>query len=93
MVHAPKSKIEQPELRQDGWERFEHAVDAAVKSGPKHRASRQKAASLRPPGSPIYDEPVIIFGVINERGKWRLFEPYRLLPGGSIEFAKFASAG
>lgn len=25
------------ELRPDGWERFGKAVDAAVKSGPKHR--------------------------------------------------------
>jgi hypothetical protein len=26
------------ELRPDGWERFGKAVDAAVKSGPKHRS-------------------------------------------------------
>jgi hypothetical protein len=25
------------ELRPDGWERFERAIGAAVKSGPKHR--------------------------------------------------------
>jgi hypothetical protein len=30
------------ELRPDGWERFENAVDAAVKSGPKHRAPTPK---------------------------------------------------
>jgi hypothetical protein len=28
---------EYPELKPDGWERFERAVDAAVKSGPKHK--------------------------------------------------------
>jgi hypothetical protein len=31
---APKESIE---LRPDGWDRFEQAVDAAAKSGPKHR--------------------------------------------------------
>lgn len=34
-----KSKIE---LRPDGWERFERAIDAAVESGPKHRAMKPK---------------------------------------------------
>jgi hypothetical protein len=29
------------ELRPDGWERFGKAVDAAVKSGPKHRPPRR----------------------------------------------------
>jgi hypothetical protein len=69
------------------------AVDAAVKSGPKHRASRKKIAALRPPGSPTYGKPVFVFGVVYEGGKWRPFEPYRLLPDGSIEFAKLARAG
>jgi len=32
-----KAKSEEIETRPDGWERFESAVDAAVKSGPKHR--------------------------------------------------------
>jgi hypothetical protein len=31
-----------PELRPDGWERFEHAVDAAVKGGPKHKAAKDR---------------------------------------------------
>jgi hypothetical protein len=30
------------EVRSDGWERFEKAVDAAVKSGPKHRPSKDQ---------------------------------------------------
>lgn len=30
------------ELNRDGWERFERAVDAAVKSGPKHRVGKLK---------------------------------------------------
>ena len=33
------------ELHSDGWGRFERAVDAAVKSGPKHRA---KASGVKP---------------------------------------------
>jgi hypothetical protein len=32
-------KIKDSDLRPDGWERFEAAVDAAIKSGPKHRTS------------------------------------------------------
>lgn len=32
-------KPEEIETRPDGWERFEHAVDAAVLGGPKHRHS------------------------------------------------------
>jgi len=28
------------ELRPDGWQQFERAVDAAVKSGPKHRIAK-----------------------------------------------------
>ena len=79
--------------RDESWARFERAVDAAVKSGPRHRASRQKIAALRPSGSPTYSEPVIVFGVVNEGGQWRPFEPYRLLPDGNIEFTKLASTG
>src|SRR4051812_42156537 len=33
--------------RPDGWERFERAVDAAVKSGPKHRPSKPVAKPAR----------------------------------------------
>jgi hypothetical protein len=62
----------------DGWARFERAVDAAVKSGPKHRASRKK---------------MIVFGIVNEGGKWRPFEPYCLLPDGRIESTNLASSG
>jgi hypothetical protein len=85
--------LEKSDLLPDAWERFEHAVDAAVKSGPRHRASREKIASLRPVGSPTYGEPVIVFGVVNKGGEWRPFEPYRLLPDGNIEFATLVSAG
>jgi len=39
-------KKEHPEADGDGWKRFERAVDAAVKSGPKHRpADKSKATS------------------------------------------------
>jgi hypothetical protein len=76
----------------DAWQRFERAVDAAVKSGPRHRVSRAKAIALRPEGSPTYNEPVIVFGLVKEGDSWRPFEPYRLSPDGSIEFAKLSSA-
>jgi hypothetical protein len=35
MAKTPKTK--DVELQPDAWSRFERAVDAAVKSGPKHR--------------------------------------------------------
>jgi hypothetical protein len=38
------------ELRPDGWERFEKAVDAAVKSGPKRRSAK-KVTTKRKAGS------------------------------------------
>jgi hypothetical protein len=93
MAIPKKDLSKEAEIFPDAWKRFERAVDAAVKSGPKNRASRKKIASLRPPGSPTYSEPMIVFGVVNEGGVWRLFEPYRLLPDGNIEFTKLASAG
>jgi hypothetical protein len=50
-----KSKVPPPELDEvfpDAWERFERAVDAAVKSGPKHRitskAKERPASKARP---------------------------------------------
>jgi hypothetical protein len=41
---------EKIELRLDGWERFDRAVTAAVKSGPKHRVmpkAKKKAATKK----------------------------------------------
>jgi hypothetical protein len=37
------AKLREPkvELRPDGWGRFERAIDAAVKGGPKHRSSKR----------------------------------------------------
>jgi hypothetical protein len=37
----PKPKPEEIETEPGAWERFEHAVDAAVKSGPKHREAHK----------------------------------------------------
>lgn len=37
----------QNESDAEGWARFERAVDAAVKSGPKHRVSQKDGASER----------------------------------------------
>ena len=37
----PKKEIE---LRPDGWERFDRAVTAAAKSGPKHRVAKKRKA-------------------------------------------------
>ena len=34
-----KPKLEETETKPGAWELFEHAVEVAVKSGPKHRAA------------------------------------------------------
>ena len=34
---SKKPKLKDVETDPGAWDRFEHAVDAAVKSGPKHR--------------------------------------------------------
>jgi hypothetical protein len=39
----PKSTSE-VELRPDGWQRFETAISAAVKSGPQHRTGIKPSA-------------------------------------------------
>lgn len=81
------------ELHPDAWQRFERAVDAAVKSGPKHRKLSQKETVIRPPKSPTYSEPMIVYGVEKRDGKWRRFEPYCLLPDGRIESLNLSSSG
>jgi hypothetical protein len=49
----PDPKSEKVELRPDGWERFDRAVTAAVKSGPKHRVAEKKKKPTKPlPKSP-----------------------------------------
>ena len=46
MVDKPKpKKPEEIETDPGAWDRFEHAVDAAVKSGPKHRTATGKITS------------------------------------------------
>jgi len=45
-----KPKAPKIELRPDGWDRFTRAVDAAVKSGPKHRPSKKTPASQKREG-------------------------------------------
>ena len=43
MSVKPKSscKAEDIEIDPDAWERFEHAVDVVIKSGPKHRTTKE----------------------------------------------------
>lgn len=51
MAKPPKKVQSKIELRPDGWERFQCAVSAAAKSGPKHRPVKKqnqpKKKSLR----------------------------------------------
>jgi len=39
-----QSQTTPDDLRPDGWKRFENAVDAAARSGPKHRAHKAEDA-------------------------------------------------
>lgn len=36
-----RKREQEMDARPDAWERFEHAVDAAVKAGPKHRKAEK----------------------------------------------------
>ncbi len=45
MANTPNRTDAPPELRPDGWERFERAIDAAAKHGPIHRKAKPKAES------------------------------------------------
>jgi hypothetical protein len=54
MAKSPEEKDE-IELRPNGWERFEKAVDAAIKGGPKHatkKVSPKKGDQGDHPGRP-----------------------------------------
>jgi hypothetical protein len=44
----PKEQKPEPEILPDAWERFERAVDAAVKGGPKHRQRPNDERKGRP---------------------------------------------
>ena len=54
MKKIKKDQTDEIELRPDGWERFERAVDAAVVAGPKSRNVTRKAPlKSAPPRSGI----------------------------------------
>ena len=44
-----RKKLQEPELRPDGWERFKVAVKAAAKAGPQHRLEKKKGKKKRVP--------------------------------------------
>jgi hypothetical protein len=48
MAKKQPEQMAELELNPDGWERFERAVDAAVKSGPKHRQRTHVERKERP---------------------------------------------
>jgi hypothetical protein len=47
VMATPKKINEEVELRPDGWERFDRAVTAAAKSGPKHRLAKKKKTTAQ----------------------------------------------
>ena len=66
------------ELRPDAWRRFERAVDAVSKSGPKHKSAPRAAGGYRPPTT------MIVYDVERSpAGRVRIYEPYLLNPDGS----------
>jgi hypothetical protein len=48
MAKEPHGSTDKDEVRPDAWPRFERAVDAAVKSGPKHRAQKSDKTAGKP---------------------------------------------
>jgi hypothetical protein len=48
MAKAPREKKDD-DVHQDAWQRFEKAVDAAIKSGPQHRPKKDEPKRRRPP--------------------------------------------
>ena len=53
MSNKAKSEQTEIEFRPDAWERFERAVDAAVKGGPKHKAGKLRAKANTKPSQGI----------------------------------------
>jgi hypothetical protein len=45
MGEKKKSDDKPMEVAPDAWERFERAVDVVIKAKPKHRPSKERAAS------------------------------------------------
>lgn len=52
MTKAPVKVHQDPEIRPDGWERFEKAVDEAVKGGPKRGEFLKEVKNAEPKRRP-----------------------------------------
>jgi len=48
MTDKPKPKLEEIELRSDGWERFERAIDVAVRTPARRRVTPIPKPKERP---------------------------------------------
>lgn len=46
-MESPGKNEPKSEVYPDSWQRFERAVDAGVKSGPKHRKPKKKARAQK----------------------------------------------
>jgi hypothetical protein len=46
---AKSNPTKEIEIHSDAWKRFERAVDAAIKSGPKHRVAKKTATKKSKP--------------------------------------------
>jgi hypothetical protein len=55
MAKAPNKSEQEFDTRPDGWQRFEQAVDAAIKSGPKHRPAKAQKPARKTSGSGVKD--------------------------------------
>jgi hypothetical protein len=48
MSDKKPAPIKADDLRPDGWQRFEQAVDAAIKSGPMHKSAKAQKPARKP---------------------------------------------
>lgn len=57
MAKNLKSKKPEDEIEPDAWERFERAVDVALKTPPMHREAPKAKTKKRSPNSPAGRAP------------------------------------
>jgi hypothetical protein len=47
MATKKRAALPAGDTRPDAWDRFERAVDAGIKSGPKHKPAKKKAKASK----------------------------------------------
>jgi hypothetical protein len=65
MSQAKPKAAPKIELRPDGWERFERAIGAAVKTGPKHRTGAKMPSRTAPKAAKPKKAGLIVLGPLS----------------------------